>query len=230
MEVGFFYLRTQMALGYGRPHWEWIGIEEQTRVSGSGGSQYVGLRAALPFLEARGGARYMFPADQAFLPIQDEYSRTEVLGPETPNSRYIALEGEILGSVSLLGGSVFGAANIYYLTGIPEGYNVFEESLHVVADPPWLWRVRLGHLLAFGKQGALRVGMAAEVIGIPDRDAFVVRFGPQFAVSLTHHLDALASIMATAHSPDRLRLLGAEIGQLGFRYKWATGDPFPEFP
>ena len=47
---------------------------------------------------------------------------------------------------------------------------------------------------------------------------------------LTHHLDAAASIMAVAWSPDSLALLGTDIGQFGLRYRWATGDPFPEFP
>jgi len=36
--------------------------------------------------------------------------------------------------------------------------------------------------------------------------------------------------MIVAYSPDTLGLIGADLGQLGLRYRWATGDRFPEFP
>jgi hypothetical protein len=230
LEGGFFYMRTQMAVGWGRPHWEWVGIEEQTRISGGGGSEYVGLRAALPFVDFRGGARNFFSTDQAFLPPQENYSREDVLEPDTPKSHYLSLEGEVAASFKLLGGSVFGAGTVMHILGVPDGYYVFEDALHVVVDPPWLWRVRLGYVHGLGTYQGLRLGLAGEVIHVPARDALVVRLGPQLAVTLTHHLDAVASIMAVLASPDSLRLYGAEIGQFGLRYRWATGDPFPEFP
>jgi len=150
--------------------------------------------------------------------------------PESPNSHYLALEGELAGSVPLPWGSLFGVGTVYYLAGVPDDWFVFEDALHVVVDPPWLWRVRLGHVLSFGKDNGLRVGFAAELIGVPNREVHVLRIGPQLTVALTHHLDAQASVMAVVASPDALRLLGAEVGQFGLRYRWATGDPFPEFP
>ena len=82
----------------------------------------------------------------------------------------------------------------------------------------------------FGVDSGLAVGWAAEVIVVPEREAVVVRTGPQLAVALTHHLDAALSFMAVVASPDHLRLAGTELGQFGFRYRWATGDRFPEFP
>jgi hypothetical protein len=49
-------------------------------------------------------------------------------------------------------------------------------------------------------------------------------------LSLTHHLDAIGAVMIVAASPDQLGLLGADLGQLGLRYRWSTGDRWPEFP
>jgi hypothetical protein len=230
LEGGFFYIRNQMAVGYGKPHWRWIGLETQGRASGGNGSEYIGLRAALPEADLRVGARYVFATDQALLTPQDSFDRDDVRIPEVPQSRYLHLEAELTGSVPFLGGTLFGLAGVYRMSGVPEGYFVFDETLHVVVDPPWNWRLRGGHLLRFGAQGGLRIGVAAEVIGLPGRQEMVVRTGPQLAVILTHHLDAAASIMAVAWSPDSLALLGADIGQFGLRYRWATGDPFPEFP
>lgn len=230
LEGGFFYVRNQMAVGYGKPHWRWLGVETQGRVSAGNASEYLGLRFALPEADFRFGARYVFAADQAWLRPQESFDRDDLRIPEVPQSHYLQLEGEITGSTSFLGGTLFGLAGLYRMTGIPDGYFVFDEQLHVVVDPPWNWRLRGGHLLKFGAQGGLRIGMAAEIIGLPGREEMVVRAGPQLAVILTHHLDAAASIMAVAWSPDSLALLGADIGQFGLRYRWATGDPFPEFP
>jgi hypothetical protein len=230
LEGGFFYIRNQMAAGYGKPHWRWIGLETQGRASGGMGSEYIGLRAALPEADLRLGARYVFATDQAYLEPQSSFDRDDLRIPEVPQSHYLQLEAEVSGSLSFFGGTLFGLAGLYRMTGIPDGYFVFDETLHVVVDPPWTWRARGGHLLKFGAQGGLRIGMAAEIIGLPGREEMVVRTGPQLAVILTHHLDAAASIMAVAWSPDNLALLGADIGQFGLRYRWATGDPFPEFP
>jgi len=108
--------------------------------------------------------------------------------------------------------------------------DLVEDQMNVAMRPPWLFRARGGYLHAFGVDRGLRIGAAVEVIHNPERDLFVLRAGPQLGVTLTHHLEAGVSIMVALLSKDDLDLAGTEIGQFGFRYKWATGDPFPEFP
>ena len=230
MEGGGFYVRPTFAVGYGKPHWQWFGLEGQTNVSTSGGSEYAGLHGATPWFDLRTGARYLFPVNQSFLEKQDRYTQKETEFRVGPKSRYVSLEAELAAAVPLLGGSLFGVGSLLNIRGVTEGYNLFEESLHVVMAPPWLWRARLGYVYGFGKEKTLRFGGAAELIGNPGREAHVVRLGPVLGVALTHHLEAVASLLAVAASPDSLRLRGAEIGQLGFRYRWATGDLYREFP
>jgi hypothetical protein len=228
--MGIFYLRPQIAVGYGKPHWRWIGIEEQTDVSIGGGSTYLGLRGALPQGELRVGARYAYPVGQSFLLPQDSYVDDDLDFDDEPGARYLSLEAELTGSLSLFGGNVFGTLGGLYMSQVPDPYYVYEEQLHVVIKPPWLMRARVGYVYGFGITKGLKVGAAAELLYNPGREAVVVRLGPQLGVSLTHHLEAAVSVMVVAASPDSLRLQGNEIGQFGFRYRWATGDLFPEFP
>lgn len=230
LELGPFYGRAQLALGYGKPHWQWIGVEGQTGITTTGGSEYAGLHAASPWGGARVGGRYLFPTTQYFLEKQDSYMQRETEFSVGPRSRYVALEAELTGAFPLLRGSVFAVASGLYVLGVPAAYNIYEESLHVVMAAPYLWRGRLGYVYAFGLNGALRVGAAAELIANPGREAYIVRAGPVLALALTHHLDVSATVLGVVSSPDSLRLRGAEIGQFGFRYRWATGDRYREFP
>lgn len=230
MELGILYYRPQIAIGYGRPHWSWFGLEGNVSVSPSGGSEYAGVHAVSSILEGRFGARYAFPLNQYFLPPQRTYTRDQTEYQLGPQSRYTALEAEVAGSIPALAGNIFAVGTLYHVLGVPEPFYLFEESLRVVMRPPWMWRVRAGYLFTFGINQNLRMGGAAEVIGLPGREELVVRAGPVLGVALTHHLEAVGAVMIVARSPDSLGFQGAELGQLGLRYRWASTDRWPEFP
>ncbi len=229
-EVGIFYLRPALALGWGKPHWSWIGIEGYTNVSPGGGAEYAGLRVASQRIDLRVGARYAFPSAQYFLPEQVSYTRDETEYKLGPRSRYVAGEAELSAAVPAPFGSLFGVATGYAITGVPDGYAVYEEALHAVIEPPFVWRGRLGYLATLGDQDDMQVGLAGELIGSPARGTVVARAGPVIGILLTHHLEAVGSLMIVLASRDDLGLLGAELGALGLRYRWATGDRWPDFP
>ncbi len=229
LEGGLFYYRPQIAVGYGKPHWRWFGAESQTRFSLGSASQYFGLRGALPGVELRVGPRYTWAANQSYLDRQRSYTDDQIEYDDNQNARYASLESEITAAIPFLEGAITVLASGYYILGVPDDLNVFEQQMHVVAQAPWLWRGRVGYVHQIFVDG-LQVGAAAELIGNPERDHVVARVGPQLAAALTHHLEASLSIMAVVASRDSLRLEGNDIGQFGFRYKWASGDPFPEFP
>ena len=68
-----------------------------------------------------------------------------------------------------------------------------------------------------------------DLIGLPGRDEFVVRAGVVASVAIDAHLEAQASLVPVIVSPDTLGLAGADFGQLGVRFRWATGStPDPE--
>ncbi len=230
LELSIFYYRPTLAVGYGEPHWQWIGVETQARLTAGSGSEYLGLRASWPNFDIRAGARYQIAANQSYLERAETYDDEMLEFDEAPSSRYVTLEGELSGAIPVGDGAIFGLASVYHILGVPSKYDLFEDQLNVAVEPPWVWRGRAGYLHAFGDDGGLKIGAAVELVGNPERELLVFRVGPQIGVSLTHHLQAGFSIMAAVVSKDDLDLEGTEIGQFGFQYRWATGDPFPEFP
>jgi hypothetical protein len=229
VDIGVAYVKPRLQAGYGRPFWSWIGVEAYPIVGLSGTGYYAGAHAAIPGLSLRGGTRYFFPFARSLLEPQASYDRTDLGIVEGPRADYLALEGELVATAPLFSGSVFGVLTGYRLALVEPDYYLFEEGLRVVMDPPYVWRGRVGYLLAFGRDAAIRLGGAAEVIGIPGRDEFVVRAGVIASVAMTAQLEAQASLIPVLVSPDRLGLAGGDFGQLGVRYTWASGSqPDPE--
>jgi hypothetical protein len=229
-DLGVINLRETVMVGYGKPHWRWFGVEGYSSISTAGGLEYVGVHASLPHIELRTGVRYAFDLQQYFLPPEPTYFRDDVLRQLGPKQRYLAGETEIVFSIPLPHSAVFGVATAGYLADVPNGFYVFEDTLHQIFKPPWYLRGRAGYFYAFGIDEGIRFGAAAEAIYNPGRDTSTMRVGPVFGLTLSHHLDASASFMVTTASNDALGLLGGEFSTIGLRYRWATGDRWPEFP
>jgi hypothetical protein len=229
-DVGAIYARTGAAAGYGKPHWLWGGIETSSAIAPGGGTTYAGLRFSSPWADVRGGARYVFTTSQHFLVPRETYTKDDTEERTGPKERYVSLEAEAAGGFPVPRGTVFGITGLYHVVGTPPGWNIFDQTLQVVAAPSLLWRARLGYLANVDRWDMFRVGAAVEVIGNPERDLIVVRAGPMITTFITHHLQAFGTALLVVHSKDQLGLAGAQTGELGFRYRWATGDRWPEFP
>lgn len=227
LELGIIYLRPKFAAGYGRPHWSWVGVEAYPSVGFGGLGYYTGLAAALPGFTLRGGTRYFYPHSRKLLEPQSHYTRTDIDLLAGPVGDYVAHELEATTAAALGPGSVFGVFTGIRTSLVPEAYYLYEDSLKVVMAPPYAWRARAGYLLAFGQQGAIRLGAAAEVIGLPGRDEFVLRAGLLASVLISARLEAQVSMIPVLMSPDSLGVSGSDFGQLGIRYRWAT-DSTPD--
>jgi hypothetical protein len=228
VDAGLIYLRPRFMAGYGRPHWSWIGVEAAPSLGMGGLGYYSGLAVALPWFSVRGGSRYFYPFGRRLLEPQEEYERSEIGLLEGPAGDYLAYELEVAGTLPLGPGSLFGVATGMYVGLVPPDKYVYEDSLKVVVAPPYVWRTRVGYLLALGMNGAIRVGVAGETIGLPGRDALVIRGGLMASVLISSELEAQASILPVLMSPDSLGLAGSDFGQLGVRYRWgsdSTPDP-----
>ena len=224
VDVGIAYLKPRIQAGYGRPFWSWVGVETYPVIGLSGLGNYTGAAVSIPGLTLRGGSRYFFPFSRSLLEPQASYTRTEIDLVDGPKADYMAFEGELTLTAPLFRGSVFGVLTGYRVSGVQEDRYLFEESLRVVMAPPYVWRSRLGYLLALGPRGAVRFGGAAEVIGLPGRNEFVVRAGIMASVAMSAHLEAHASFIPVLVSPDTIGLAGGDFGQLGVRFLWATGS------
>jgi hypothetical protein len=222
LEGGYAYLRPRFSAGYGRPFWSWVGVDAYPLAAFGGLGHYSGISAGIPGLTIRLGGRYYYPFSRSFLEPRRSFTRTHTEVIQGPTADYLAFEGELTGTIPLFSGSAFAVLTGYRTALVPEGWYLFEESLRVVIEPPYVWRGRLGYLLALSSNGAIRVGVTGEVIGIPGRDEFVVRGGFLGSVLIDAHIEAQASFIPVIVSPDSLGLMGGDFGQLGLRFRWAT--------
>lgn len=228
VELGVMYLRPKFSAGYGRPYWSWVGVEGYPVVGLGGIGYYSGVAFTIPGLILRAGGRYFYPYKHRLLEPREHFSHTRIDLVSGPAGDYVAYEAEAAGTAPLGPGGVFGVLTGIRTGLVPEGYYLYEDSLRVVMKPPYVWRARAGYLLALGRKGALRVGAAAEVIGLPGRDEFVIRGGLMTSVLLSAKLEVQASLIPVLKSPDSLGLAGSDFGQLGIRYRWtldSTPDP-----
>lgn len=229
-DAGVINFRPQLHLGWGRPHDAWGGLELIPQISLSGVSLYAGPTISVPGITLRGGPRYFASADRYFLQPRETYTREQLEIEVGPLARFLSIEGELSLDIPMPVGSVNAAASVHYLNGVPDDFNVFEQSLRVVVDPPLVWRSRTAYLVGLGKYETMRLGGLLEFVGVPKRDEVMVRVGPAMTVSLTHHLQAIAAASFSIESKDNIGLESADFGQISLRYRWATGDRWPEFP
>ncbi|RYE88649.1 MAG: hypothetical protein EOO75_13055 [Myxococcales bacterium] len=73
-----------------------------------------------------------------------------------------------------------------------------------------------------GVEGKLSVGIVAEVLGSGERDP-IFRAGIIASAVLSNHLEVLGSFVPPIVSPDTRTTAGGDFGQLGLRYRWASG-------
>jgi hypothetical protein len=228
-EAGYAYVRPRFVLGYGQPYWRWVGIETYPLAALNSLGHYGGLSAGIPGLTGRVGARYTYPFNRTLFLPRESFTRVDIERREGPRADYLALEAELAATAPLWIGSAFAVGTLYRTELIPEGYYVYEDNLRVVMEPPYVWRARLGYLAAMGRRGAIRLGVASDLIGIPGRGDYVVRGGVLGSVIITASLEAQASFIPVLVSPDTIGLAGGDFGQLGIRFRWATGStPDPE--
>jgi hypothetical protein len=223
VDVGYVYLRPLVDVGYGRPYWKWVGLEASPIVSGVGLAAYGGARAALPNLEVRAGARYFVPFRRSFLFPQESFTQLEAESREGADSQYVSLEAEATTNVRAGLGDVIVLGTAHHLLGVNRGYYVFDETMRVVADPPWVVRGRLGYAIPLTSDRLFRLAPVAELIYNPGRDLYVARGGFVASATFSDYLDVVATFVPVLFSRDQLGLAGADFAQIGVRFRWASG-------
>lgn len=222
--------RTVLDLGYGKPHHLWAGLQIYSNLSLRGLGMYAGVAAVAPWGTVRFGPRFWTALGQKLITPVDVVTPPLLDVSEAPRSTYLSLDAEAAFQIPLPVGAIGILVTGQAITSVVEDYFVFEEALRVVMEPPFVGRARVSYLAGIGDPATLRVGGLAEVIYNPGRNYVNVRIGPAVAVSLTHHLEAVASVALSVYNPDEIGVAGADLGQIGLRYRWATGDLWPEFP
>jgi len=223
VDVGFVYLRPRLSLGYGRPFTEWIGWDANPIATTNGLGAYTGLRLEIPHLDLRVGPRYFASFNHTYLPSQTSYSRLDLESNAGNPSRTLTFEAELDLNFDLGPGRLLMRGSASYVTGVPEGYDAFEETLHIIVDPPLVWRARLAYSFAFGGRKQHGIGAAIDLLDVPKRDdSRTIRVGPILRLALSRRVDVRGSFIFTVVSPDRIGLAGGDFTELGIRYRWAS--------
>ncbi len=223
LDVGWTYLRPRASLGYGKPFGTWFGIDANPIISGNGLGAYGGLRLALRRFDLRVGPRYMAAFNRNYLNPQNTYNRQDLDSTAGNPSRVLTLEAEFEASVPAGPGDIIGLGSISYVTGVPKGQYVFEETLRIIVNPPLVWRARIGYVFRFGSYRQHSLGIVGEGLDIPNRDdSKTFRIGPVVRIVLSRRVEVRGSFVPTIISPDHLGLIGGDFTELGFRYRWAT--------
>ncbi len=223
LEAGLVYAKPQVAVGYGRPFWSWVGVEAFGLTTNSFGGGFVGVRGALPFVSLSLGARDSYSYVRSYLPIKQHYTVDDVSRAPGEHARYVTLEAEAFAVAPVPLGYVLVAPVFYAVTDAPPGRYLYEESLRGIMKPPFIWALRTGYLLAFGHDDFVKVGGLFEVVGLPGRDETILRAGPAGTMAFTEHLDLTGTFSMVISSPDSLGLWHGPFGQIGLTYYWATG-------
>jgi hypothetical protein len=223
LDVGWTYIRPRLSLGYGKPFGTWVGIDVNPLISGNGLGGYGGFRISLPRLDIRVGPRYFASFNRNYLNPQHNFNRLDLDSTIGNPSRVITYEAELEGSLPAGPGDIVALGSISYVTNVPKGQYVFEETLRVIVDPPLVWRARGGYVVRFGSSRQHSVGVVGDVLNVPGReDSTTVRAGPVVRIVLSRRVEVRGSFVPTVFSPDHIGLIGGDFTELGFRYRWAT--------
>jgi hypothetical protein len=222
-DLGYLYFKPRVSFGYGKPFYTWVGMDVVPSVTPESGGGYAGPRLQLDWFELRAGARFVHAFGGQYLAAEPSFTivNLDEYGGSTEN--YLDLEVEAAAAIPAGPGSILAAFMAESIQLVPKGFDVYEETLHVVAAPPQLYRARLGYTFILGREHTARLGPLVEDIELPDRQARVVRVGLTGAFDIDDHLAVVATVLVPVYSPDSLGLAGADYTELGVLYRWATG-------
>ncbi len=223
VDFGFVYIRPRVSLGYGRPFTEWVGVDANVLGQTSGLGAYGGLRIEIPHVDLRIGPRFFSSFEHTYLEPQASYDRIDLEREVSNLARTLTWEAELDLSAPVGPGRVLLRGSASYVTGVPDGQYVFEETLHIIAAPPLVWRTRLAYAFSFGARNQHSIGPAIDFLDVPKRDdSMTLRVGPILRMALSRRVDVRGSFIVTVVSPDRIGLVGGDFTELGLRYRWAS--------
>lgn len=222
IETGLPFARTQLALGYGRPHDTWLGLEGGSKISSGAVNMMGGLRGALPNAGFGLGLRYTASLTRNFLPPRERYFRSQTELDVGENARYLALDFDLGLGLPVPFGQLALTGLASYVFAVPEDVYLYEEAARTIVAPPLVLRGRAAYELGIGEGDPVRLGPLAEIIWSGERGP-VVRVGPTARVRLSQYLEAYGTVVFALRSPDELGLLGGDASQIGLRLRWATG-------
>lgn len=229
-ELGTPYAKPYISLGYGMPHWLWLGIDVNAIFTLEMAQAYAGVRASSPILDLAIGLRDTWSFDKHFMDPLPRYTRSDVLEGPGEQSRYWAWEAEGVAILPLPYAGIVADVIVVRTIDVPEDKLVYDESYRAIVAKPLFVTLRMAAVARFFREDSVRVGVLTEHVFETGRPEPVWRVGPIASVQLTDHLEAMAGVTFSVKSPDDLGLSLGTYGVAGVRWRWASGEDKPEAP
>lgn len=229
-ELGTPYAKPYISLGYGMPHWLWLGVDVNAILTLEMAQAYAGVRASSPILDLAIGLRDTWSFDKNFMLPAPRYTRSDVIDGPGDRARYWAWEAEGVAVLPLPYAGLIANVIVVRTIDVPEDRYVYDESYRAIVAKPLFVTARLAAVARFFKEYSVRVGVLTEHVFETGRDELVWRVGPITSVQLTDHLELMAGVTLAVQSPDDLGLSLSTYGVAGLRWRWASGEENPEAP
>lgn len=223
-DLGYIYLKPRLIVGYGVPFFRWVGVEANPLVTQNYLGAWAGARLTLPIFDIRVGARYIYALRRDYLPARESFDRTAIeLTRNGGNAKTVTYEAELTTGFATKLGEVSALASVSHLVNVPRGQYVFEEVLHVVAEPTFIWRARGSFgFYVVPRYRQFTIGPAVDVIAVPAREELLVRAGVVARVVLNRSIEIRGTFVPTVNSRDNIGWLNSDFSELGLRYRWAS--------
>jgi hypothetical protein len=228
-DLGAIYAKPYFSVGYGLPHWIWVGADLNAITTLEFGQVYGGVRASSPILDLAFGVRDTYSYEKTFLVPRATFVGDDLSRPGR-TARYWAWEAEGVAIAPLPHSAILVNYIAVGTIDVPEDRYVYDESYRAVVAPSFFQVFRGAFVLRFLREDALRIGVLSEFITSTGRSRSVFRMGPAGALQVTDNLEMLGTLSVAVSSPDRLGLALGAYGIAGLRYRWATGESAPKWP
>lgn len=225
VDIGYLYVRPRVAVGWGKPFHQWIGLEANPSASANSTGGYAGLRLDLPHFDLRVGARQTYSFNRSYLEPKVAYDRWDLESTARARTFLTILESEANVIIPVGPGAIIALASVSYLPTVPDNTVVYEETLRVMVTPPWVLRQRIGYMFGFGEHKQASIGPAIDVLEVIERRSQVVRAGVLTRFALSRSFELRGTFMPRLFSQDSLGLLESDFTELGLRWRWATASP-----
>lgn len=211
--------RTDLTVGYGKPHWTWVGVEADGQTTADMAMTRVRARLALVVADLAVGWGRVWSYKHTTLPEQASYA--SLTYADRPEAHYRTLQLWLMGLLPAPHGYLDWQLEALRIYGGSVERAVYDEQLRAVVFAPWALAGRLGYAFQFAdKKGA--IGVLAEGLWPGERDDYLARIGPMFSWMISPRLDVGGVVTMTVHSPDRLNVYEHLWGSLRVRYRTAT--------
>ena len=138
--------RSMVALGWGRPHWLWVGAVGVSNFTPSNASQAGGFQLGAPFGELSLQARRVAAYQHRFLSPRSEFVEGDLTAGDLKVAHYGMLEASLTALIPARVGVVYINVWLDRLLAVPTDTYVYDEISRSVVRGPWVGVEQLSFL------------------------------------------------------------------------------------